>query len=246
MFPNVRAGDTIRAEHIHQLIDEIKKAQIKSVRGGTFLSNTGGTSISIDAPSGSGGGGGASKTVHPFKIVAGYDSNGGKTLRVAGQSYLQNIETGIQIPITGLGAVIDGPNDNENDQGQFSLPQIGDMVWLTVQVFGLVVTSAYIEYGTPGEEGAWPNFPLPVEQSDDDIPECRYSRIALAEIHGEGEDVDGDSYRIGAGENAEVRIVRQLVNTHLGVKLGVLNYLVAPIIMPWAAPGRVTWTNEQP
>jgi hypothetical protein len=104
------------------------------------------------------------------------------------------------------------------------------------------VTSAYIEHGTPGEEGAWPNFPAPVEQSEDEIPECRYSRIALAEIHGEGEDVDGDSYRIGTGQNAEVRIVRQLVNTHLGVKLGVLNYVVSPIIMPWGAPGRVTWT----
>ena len=242
MFPNVRAGDTIRAEHIHQLIDEIKKAQIKSFKGGNFFSNTGGTSLSIESQSGGGGGGGSSDVIHPFKVVTGYDSNGGKTLRVAGQSYLQNIETGIQIPITDLGAVIGGPNDNENDQGQFSFPQIGDMVWLTIEVYGLIVTSAYIEHGTPGEEGAWPNFPAPVEQSEDEIPECRYSRIALAEIHGEGEDVNGDSYRIGTGQNAEVRIVRQLVNTHLGVKLGVLNYVVSPIIMPWAAPGRVTWT----
>lgn len=245
MFPNVKIGDTVKAEHIRQLIDEIKKAQIKNVNGGTFFSNTGGTSISIYPQSG-GGGGGAKETVHPFKVVAGYDSNGGKTLRVAGQSYLSNIETGVPIPILDLGAVIGGPNDNENDQGQFSFPQIGDMVWLTLEVYNLVVTSAYIEHGTPGTANAWTNFPLPTEQSEDEIPECRYSRIALAEIHGEEEDVDGDSYKIGTGENGEVRIVRQLVNTHLGVKLGVINYVVSPIIMPWAAPGRVTWTEEEP
>lgn len=241
MFPNVQSGDIIKAQHIHQLIDEIKKAQLKRVNGGNFFSNSGGTTISIDQQS-SGGGGGAPETIHPFKVVAGYDFNGGQTLRVAGQSYLQNIETGIQIPITDLGAVIGGPNDNENDQGQFLFPPIGDMVWLTLEVYGLVVTAAYIEHGTPGAVGAWPNFPSPVEQSEDALPECRYSRIALAEIHGEGEDVDGDSYAVTTGEASEVRIVRQLVTTHLGVKLGVLNYVVSPIIMPWAAPGRVTYT----
>lgn len=236
MFPNVKTGDIVRAEHINQLIDEIKKAQLRRVVGGSFVSNSGGTSISIDVQSG-GGGGGIVKEIHPFKVVKGYDFDG-QTLRVAGQSYLSNIETGQPIPITDLGAVIGGPNDNENDPGQFSFPDVGHMIWLTLEVYNLVVTSAYIEHGEPGQEGMWENFPMPVEQSTDDIPECRYSRIALAEIHGDGEDVDGDVYTIGD----EKRIVRQLVNTHLGVKLGVINYVVSPIIMPWAAPGRVTWT----
>lgn len=240
MFPNVKTGDIIKAEHIHQLIDEIKKAQIKRVVGGTFISNTGGTSISITPVSAGGGGGSSTSSVHPFKVVSGYEFNGGQTLRVAGQSYLTNIESGKRIPILGMGAVIGGPNDNEDDQGQFSFPAAGDLIWLTLEVYALQIVGAFIEYGTPGEEGSWENYPDPIELTEDDVPECRYSRIGIASIHLGNEDVDGDKYTVTTNNGQQNLIVRQLVTTHLGVKLGVANYVVAPLIFPYSAPVDLT------
>ena len=243
MFPNVKTGDIVKAEHIHQLIDEIKKAQIKRVIGGTFFANSGGTSISIQTPSAGGGGGGKSKYVHPFKVVPGYTSNGGSTLRVAGQSYLTNIEKGTRIPILNMGAVIGGPNDDENDQGQFSFPQAGHLIWLTIECYNLEIVGAYIEHGLPGEEGEWENFPSPVELTEDPVPECRYSRIGIASIHDETDDVDGESYNVTSGQGVQTLIVRQLVTTHLGVKLGVSNYVICPLIFPYSAPGDLTTTT---
>jgi len=241
-YPTPRKGDSLSIRDWNKMLAQMRSNTLCPGPGYTLSKTSGGTILRLNQQASSGGGSSFSETIHPFKIVPGYDFNGGKTLRVAGQSYLQNIESGVQIPIQDIGAVIGGPNDNQDDQGQFSFPAIGHMIWLTVEVYNLVVVSAYIEYGMPGTQNVWKNFPSPIQASEDNIPECRYSRIALAEIHGEGEDVDGDSYTIGEGANAQIRIVRQLVNTHLGLKLGVINYIVSPIIMPWGAPGRVTWT----
>jgi hypothetical protein len=241
-YPTPRRGDALSIRDWNKMLAQMRSNTLCPGPGYTLSKTTGGTVIRLAQQPSTGRSEAFAKTIHPFKVVAGYDFNGCKTLRVAGQSYLQNIESGVRIPIQDLGAVIGGPNDNEDDQGQFSIPPVGHMIWLTVEVYNLVVVSAYIEHGMPGTANVWKNFPSPIQASEDDIPECRYSRIAIAEIHGEGEDVDGDVYTIGTGQNPQIRIVRQLVNTHLGVKLGVINYIVSPIIMPWAAPGRVTWT----
>jgi hypothetical protein len=240
----VNIGDPIRAAQFNELIDEIHRSTITSVTGGSFVRNGGGTAISIDNSS-AGGGGKKQNTTEPFQFFTTTNNEGAIRLQIAGQTYLQNIETGKPVPIAGLGPVVGGIENQDENDGMIIFPNIGECVWLTLEVYNLIVTAAYIESGYPESKG-WTNFPCPLQLSDEDEPtnklkECRYSRICLAEIHAEGENVVGESFDV----NGEVRVLRPLVNSHLGFKLGVINYVVGPIIMPWTAPARVTWENQQ-
>lgn len=242
----VNIGDSIRAAQFNELIDEIRKSTITSVTGGSFIRNGGGTAISIDNSDGGGGGGGKKQdTTEPFQFFATTNNEGAIRLQIAGQTYLQNIETGKPVPIAGLGPVVGGIENQDPTAGMIVFPNIGECIWLTLEVYNLIVTAAYIESGYPQSKG-WTNFPCPLQLSDEDestnrLKECRYARIVLAEVHAEGENVIGQSFDV----NGQVRILRPLVNSHLGFKLGVINYVVGPIIMPWAAPARVTWENQE-
>ena len=239
----VNIGDPIKASDFNGLIDEIKKSTITNIKGGSFIRSGGGTVISFENEQG-GGGRKNQNQVLPFGFVSSTGEDNILKLQLAGQTYLQNIETGEPVPISGLGPVVGGIEGQDLTAGLFTFPNIGECIWLTLEVYNLIVTAAYIEHGYPETKG-WTNFPCPLQLSPESeqtnrLKECRYARIVLAEIHAEGENVIGESFDI----NGQIRILRPLVNSHLGFKLGVINYVVGPIIMPWAAPARVTWTNQ--
>jgi hypothetical protein len=237
MIPRFFAGQPVRASDLNALADEVRKNEITKFNGGTFQRNTGGTSLSVNSVSAGGGGGDTSS--HPFQIVDGYPGEqGGIVVRVRGNSWLTNIESGEKITITGLGAALGSPQDNANDQGQFPLPAIGDFIWLTVQLEGAEVLTAFIEYGTVGVQNSWENFPKPVEIGQTTpIRMASFTRIAIAQIHAaDQEQVSGNVYTT---ETGEVRVVRQLVTTHLGLQYAVVESTVAPIIVPYAAAAKI-------
>lgn len=239
MIPRFYAGQPVRASDLNALADEIRKNEITKFNGGTFQRNTGGTSLTVNAISAGGGGAGGDTSSHPFQIIDGYPvEQGGVVIRVRGNSWLTNIETGEKITITGLGAAPGSPQDNENDQGQFPLPAIGAYIWLTVQLQGNEISAAFIEDGVPGQTGAWENFPKPVEIGQTTpIRMASFTRIAIAQIHAaDQEQVSGTTYTT---ETGEVRVVRQLVTTHLGLQYAVVESTVAPIIVPYAGAPKI-------
>lgn len=239
MIPRFYAGQPVRASDLNALAEEIRKNEITKFNGGTFQRNTGGTSLTVNN-SGIGGGGGKGETIYsPFQIIEGYpDANGGVVVRVNGNSWLTNIETGENIQITGLGAAPGSPQDTENDQGQFPLPAIGHYVWLTVEMQESEILSAFIEYGTPGIANTWENFPKPVEFEEDlTLKFAKFTRVAIAQIHAEGDEgVTGIKFTT---ETGEVRVVRQIVTTHLGIQYAVIESSVAPILVPYHASGSI-------
>lgn len=239
MIPKFYAGQQIRADDLNALADEIRKNEITKFNGGTFQRNTGGTSLTVNAVGAGGGGGGADASYHPFEIIDGYAvEQGGVVIRVSGNSWLTNIETGEKITITGLGAAPGSPQDNPNDQGQFPLPQIGEYIWLTVELQGLDIISANIEFGAVGTAPNWANFPKPVEfATGSTIKYASKTRVAIAQVHAQNSDyVTGKSYTT---ETGEVRVMRQLVTTHLGVQWGIVESTVAPLLVPYHASPQI-------
>jgi len=241
MIPRFYAGQPVRASDLNALADEIRKNEITKFNGGTFQRNTGGTSLTIsgNTSGGGGAGGGGGGSGQPFEIREGFPGeNGGIVLRVSGNSWLTNIETGEKIAITGLGAAPGSPQDTENDQGQFSCPQIGEYIWLEVSITDQEITGAEIKTGAVGTEASWETFPKPVEfETTSGIKVAKKTRVAIAEIHAENSDyVSGTSYTT---EEGEVRIVRQIVTTHLGVQYAIIESAVAPILVPYHASAKI-------
>ena len=238
MIPRFYAGQPVRASDLNALGDEIRKNEITKVNGGTFQRNSGGTSITVSAVSGSSGKG-ANGTGQPFEIIDGYPTEeGGVVIRVSGNSWLTNIESGEKIAITGLGAAPGSPQDDENDQGQFPLPEIGEYIYLEVTLTDQEITGAEIKYGAIGTEQYWTDFPKPVEfTTDTPIKQAAKTRVAIAQVHEENADyVSGKSFTT---EDGEVRIIRQLVTTHLGIQYAIIESCVAPILVPYHAAGKI-------
>lgn len=228
----------MRASDLNALADEIRKNEITKFNGGTFQRNTGGTSLTVNGIS-VGGGGGADASYHPFEIIDGYPvEEGGVVIRVSGNSWLTNIETGEKIVITGLGAAPGSPQDTEDDQGQFPLPEIGHYIYLEVSLTNQEITGAEIKYGAIGTEQDWTDFPKPVEfTTDTPIKQAVKTRVAIAQVHAEDSDyVSGKSFTT---ETGEVRIVRQLVTTNLGIQYAIIESAVAPILVPYHAAGKI-------
>lgn len=239
MIPKFYSGQPVRASDLNALAEEIRKNEITKVNGGTFQRNTGGTSLTINAAAGGGGGGAGGATGQPFEIIDGYPTEqGGVVIRVSGNSWLTNIENGEKIVITGLGAAPGSPQDNKNDQGQFPLPAIGSYIWLTVQIQGSEILAAYIEDGVVGQTNSWENFPKPVEFDETTaIKTPKFTRVAIAQIHAENvAGVTGTKYTT---ETGEVRVVRQIVTTHLGIQYAIIESNVAPILVPYHASGQI-------
>lgn len=240
MIPRFYAGQPVRASDLNALADEIRKNEITKFNGGTFQRNTGGTSLTVSATAGGGGsGGGADAFYQPFQIIDGYPvEQGGVVIRINGNSWLTNIETGEKITITGLGAAPGSPQDDATDQGQFPLPEIGSYIWLTVQIQGSEILAAYIEDGVVGQTNSWENFPKPVEFDETTaIKTPKFTRVAIAQIHAENvAGVTGTKYTT---ETGEVRVVRQIVTTHLGIQYAIIESNVAPILVPYHASGQI-------
>lgn len=185
----------------------------------------------------------------PFQILPGWSETGYRC-RVNGNSFLTNIETGENIVIEGLGAASGSLNDISTDPGQFPLPNVGEYIWLTVSVYKNEILAAYIERGIPGQGNAWPNFPKPVEFYEETeftpFKEAKYTRIAIAQLHLKSEgNISGLEFNfdlIGLPEGApkppenpyQIFVVRQLVTTHLGIQLAVIESTVAPILIPYS------------
>lgn len=239
MIPRFYAGQPVRASDLNALADEIRKNEITKFNGGTFQRNTGGTSLSVSGISSSGGGGGGGSTGQPFEIIDGYATEeGGVVIRVSGNSWLTNIESGEKIVITGLGAAPGSPQDTENDQGQFPLPEIGEYIYLEVSLTDQEITGAEIKYGAIGTQQNWTDFPNPVEfTTDTPIKQAAKTRVAIAQVHAESADyVSGKSFTT---ETGEVRIVRQLVTTNLGIQYAIIESCVAPILVPYHAAAKI-------
>ena len=231
MIPRFYAGQPVRASDLNALGDEIRKNEITKFNGGTFQRNTGGTSLSVNGGGANGGGGaGGDVTYHPFQLIDGYPvEEGGVVVRINGNSWLTNIETGEKITIIGLGAVPGSPEDNEDDQGQFSLPLPGQYVWLTVTVEKFNILTAEIEIG---DIANWPEFPKPVEFGvEETVKFASKTRIAIAQIHYDGESfVGGTRFTT---EQGQVLIARQMVTTNLGIQWTIVGSVVSPILVPY-------------
>jgi hypothetical protein len=239
MIPRFYAGQPVRASDLNALADEVRKNEITKFNGGTFQRNTGGTSLTINAAAGGGGGGAAGATGQPFEIIDGYPTEqGGVVIRVSGNSWLTNIENGEKIVITGLGAAPGSPQDTEDDQGQFPLPDVGHYIYLEVTLTDQEITGAEIKSGAIGTGQDWTDFPKPVEfTTDTPIKQAAKTRVAIAQVHAENADyVSGKSFTT---ETGEVRIVRQLVTTHLGIQYAIIESVVAPILVPYHAVAKI-------
>lgn len=281
MIPNFYSGGPIRAKDLNILAEEIRKNEITQVIGGTFSRNTGGTTINVTQQNGGGGSGGAggvidgdliikgSLTVEvdanvynlfnqtqpygPFQILPGW-SQSEYNVRVNGDSYLTNIETGENIPIQGLGAAAGSLGDVEESLGQFPLPNIGEYIWLEVQCTRNEIVSAYINFGNKSD---WPDFPAPVQFKNNGslFREAEFTRIAIAQVHSKAErNISGLEFNLDllgrpAGlpkppENpANVRVVRQITTTHLGVQFAVIQSAVVPILVPYSAAAKIPMLN---
>ena len=239
MIPKFYTGQQIRASDLNALAEEVRKNEITKFNGGSFQRNTGGTSLTVNgAGSGGGGGGGGSSFYHPFEVIDGYPvTQGGVVLRVNGASYLTDIESQLNIPITGLGAVPGSSGDNENDQGQFSLPTRNQYIYLEVEINQSTVVSAQIKQGNVRSAGNWENFPDLIEfETVTPFRRAKYSRIAIAHIQ-KSTDLEayGKSYTVpaGEGEEPEVRVVRQIVRTNLGIQYAIIQGRLVPMIVPY-------------
>lgn len=239
MLPRFYAGQPVRASDLNALADEIRKNEITKFNGGTFQRNTGGTSLTVGATSTAGGKGGAGSTFYqPFEVIDGYPgADGGTVLRVNGASYLTDIESQLNIPIVGLGAVPGSSGDNENDQGQFSLPAQNEYVYLEVELLESTIVSATIKQGSVRSAGNWENFPDLIEfETDTAFRRAKYSRIAIAHIQLSTDlEAYGKSYEIlnSEGDVTEIRVVRQIVRTHLGIQYGIIQGRLVPMIVPY-------------
>jgi hypothetical protein len=281
MIPRFNAGGIIRASDLNLLADEIRKNEITKVVGGTFSRTSGGTTISVTNEGGGGGGGGSFNYIEgdviidgtlnvksnldvdllinqtqfagPFQILPGW-SESGYNVRVNGNSYLTNIETGENIPIEGLGAASGSLNDVPASEGQFALPEPGQYIWLSVEFFKNEIVSAFIEYGSPSY--SWTNFPSPVEfeASSSNFREAKYARIAIAQVHLKSEgNVSGLEFNMAALlpnydktkpiNPAMVKVVRQITTTHLGIQYAVIQSAVVPILVPYSASAQISPIN---
>jgi hypothetical protein len=201
-----------------------------------------GTTLSADTNQTWGGGGGGAGVPYalPFSIIAGYPADNIPRLRVHGESYISNIETGGTFPITGLGAIPGSAEDTEEDPGQFDIPAVGDSIWLEATVDGFDITSASIWTGKAGLDG-WENYPDPIKLEQ--LPgggnyAVTATRVIIGHIIDGADPRKGDSYSIpGATEGEyEVRKVLQCLTTNLGLQALMMRGVVAPVLVPWHGP----------
>ena len=243
MLPTISVGDPIRAVHLQQIIAEIRQNAVRPGVGLRMTQSSNGTMLSVDETGrrGGGGGGEASEELKytPFRVVIGYPEDPAfPVVRVQGESYFCSIETGELITIGGdlpLGAILGSAQDNADDPGQFSLPEIGESIWLECDVDGLTIASATLKEGDPTAEG-WTNYPDPIETAGNDPFTVTKSRVLIAHVV-DGEDPrHGDTYSVGTGETPEKRKVLQQLRTNVGAQVLMMRGITAPVIVPWHGP----------
>lgn len=247
MLPTIHPGDPIRAVHLQQIVDEVRKNQIRPGVGVRMIQTSNGTTLSVDTTiyrtSGGAVGGPAQWALQPFRVVPGYPEDPAfPVVRIHGESYLSMIETGQLYPLTGdipLGAILGSEDDNPDDPGQFPLPEIGQSIWLELTTSAFSVTSASLWVGQAGVDG-WDNYPDPVEITpptpEDPAPLAISSRCVLAHVVDGTDPRHGDTYTVGTGESAEIRKVLQQVKTHLGIQVLMMRGVPCPVIVPWHGP----------
>jgi hypothetical protein len=239
-LPNFQSGQRLFASQLQQLKNAIQAATIQKGTGYTFERSSAGTRLRIEAQTGGSGGGSYSTSeLLPFQVIEGYPSDPAfPVMRVQGESYFSSIETGELIPIAGnlrLGAIVGSEQDNADDPGQFSLPNIGESVWLECSVDGITIASATLKTGVPFTEG-WLNYPDPIEMVSNDPFTVSKSRVLIAHVVYGNDPRHGNVYNVGAGEEPEQRKVLQQLRTHIGVQVLMMRGIAAPVIVPWHGP----------
>lgn len=245
MLPNISVGDTIRAVHLQQIIAEIRQNAIRPGPGIRMIQSGNGTTLSVDdvIRRGANAATNQESRTTPFRIVPGYPADPAfPVVRIQGESYVSMIETGGLYPITGdpgLGAILGSENDNEDDPGQFPLPEIGQSIWLELTTNAFSVTSASIWYGQAGVDG-WMNYPDPVEVDaatpENPFPSASKSRCLIAHVVHGLDPRHGDTYTVGTGNNAETRKILQQLRTNLGIQVLMMRGIPCPVLVPWHGP----------
>lgn len=248
MLPTIHPGDPIRAVHLQQIVEEVRKNQIRPGVGVRMMQTSNGTTLSVDTtihrtPGGGSFGGPMQWALQPFRVVQGYPEDPAfPVVRIHGESYLSMIETGELYPLTGdipLGAILGSENDNSDDPGQFPLPEIGQSIWLELTTSAFSVTSASLWVGQAGVDG-WTNYPDPVEiilpSETEPAPIAIKSRCLLAHVVEGIDPRHGDTYTVGTGEAPEIRKILQQVKTHLGIQVLMMRGVPCPVIVPWHGP----------
>lgn len=251
-LPRVNVGDPIRAAHVIAICDEITRITPRSGRNVRVSSSGTGSVISVDLPEARGGGdggGGVPDYDVPFKVVLGYPADPQfPVVRIHGESYIQILETGALYTITGeppLGAILGSAQDDENDPGQFPLPEVGQSIWLEATVSGYEVTSISIWTGLAGVDG-WLNYPDPVEilPPDEQNPYAiaTKSRIIVAHVVDAVDPRHGDVYSVAipGSQNVEQRKILQQLKSHLAIQVLMMRGVPTPMLIPWSGPFIVT------
>lgn len=244
-LPRVSVGDPVRAAHIQAICEEISRITPRAGTNVSVSSSGGGSVISVDLSdrrATSSGVGGLEAYDVPFKVVAGYPEDPAfPVVRIQGESYIQKLETGELYTITGeppLGAILGSAQDDENDPGQFPLPEIGHSIWIEATVTGYEVTSVSIWTGKAGEDG-WMNYPDPVEiepaSEENPYPLAIKSRIIVAHVVDGSDPRHGDLYSVGS-ETPEQRKVLQQLKSHLAIQVLVMRGVPVPMLVPWSGP----------
>lgn len=245
MLPTISPGDPIRAIHLQQIIAEIRQNAIRPGPGIRMIQSGNGTTLSVDDVIRRGASGTANQEFRytPFRVVAGYPTDPAfPVVRIQGESYLSQIETGELYPITGdpgLGAILGSAQDNADDPGQFPLPEIGQSIWLEITTDAFAVTSATIWFGQAGVDG-WMNYPDPVEieppTEENPVPMAISSRCLIAHVVAGDDPRHGDTYSVGTGETVEIRKVLQQLRTNLGIQVLMMKGVPCPALVPWHGP----------
>jgi hypothetical protein len=249
-LPNFQSGQRLMAIQLQQLKNAIQAATIQKGVGYTFERSSGGTRLRIQSQAAGGGGSSQSELTalnrYPFRVVAGYvnpEAPDFPVVRIHGESYVSSVETGELFSITGdpgLGAILDSEDDNENDPGQFPLPEIGESIWLEGTVDGYSLTSVSIWFGQVGSEGLWENYPDPIEMSEpteeDPMPVVVKTRCLIAHCVDGTDPRQGDYFTVGTGETVEYRKILQQLKTNVGVQVLMMRGVPAPVFVPWHGP----------
>lgn len=244
-IPSFRSGDRLTAQTLQKLASAIQAATIQKGVGYTFERTGAGTRLRIEPQKGGGGSSSSEAALTPFQLVLGYPNPQAPefpVVRIHGNSFVSIIESGQIYPVTGLGAVIGSDLDNEDDQGQFPLPEIGQSVWLEMTVDGFAVTSISVWYGYAGVDG-WLNYPTPVQvepvSEENPYPYIWAVRQIVAHVTYANDPRPGTVYAVGSGESVEYRKVLQVLNTNLGVQVLMVNGIPAPMLVPWHGPFQI-------
>jgi len=201
----VKQGDPVRASDWNAMIDCVRASQLSPGSGVRITRTPGGTTLAVDKA--------AIKTVNlpqlPFQVVQ-ISSGDNPTIGVISDSHVINSanKDAYEEDNSDWGLLTD-----DETQGAFNLPDIGDKIWLQFTFDeSQNLTSIDLKHGPVGA-GEWDEFPDPISINTDGTPFQEYYHQIIAEATDRDSD-PRDGFTATATDGTKVKIV-QILNTNL-------------------------------